>query len=200
MFNYSDCKAMFDDFGREKVMLQRLLDGLPWWGSWRKKQIWKERIQWLEKIKEPRLWLLYLMARRRRILQQAVIKMMVRFREKSLSKHADTDYLPLQILPMMLTTQVNDTSTDGERHLTPDEVAAELKDYKKRLQAKFGAKTLQEVLAMYLTNSEQERKDSAKFSIVKKRLRFLHCRKRCRSEKLFYLTIPQGYDTSHARS
>ncbi len=74
--NYDEYKQMFDDFGLEQRRLQDLVKSLPWWKwtTWRQKSIWKARIDWLKRMEEPRLWLLYLMARRKRILKKASIK------------------------------------------------------------------------------------------------------------------------------
>jgi hypothetical protein len=84
-FDYQDYKNMFDDFGKEQQRLQELVDRLPWWNfeTYYQKEIWKARIEWLERMKEPRLWLLYLMARRRRIVKQAATRCLQRMREKS---------------------------------------------------------------------------------------------------------------------
>lgn len=83
-YDYEEFKAVFDAFGREQDRLQELVDSVPWWdfNSYRQKAIWEARIQWLERMKEPRLWLLYLMARRRRILKQAATRVLERLREK----------------------------------------------------------------------------------------------------------------------
>ena len=83
-YNYEEYKALFDDFGREQDRLQELVYSIAWWdfNSYRQKAIWEARIQWLERMKEPRLWLLFLMARRRRILKQAAMKVLARLREK----------------------------------------------------------------------------------------------------------------------
>lgn len=90
-YNYEEYKVLFDDFGRERERLQELVDALPWWdlNSYRQKAIWEARIHWLERMKEPRLWLLYLMARRRRILKKAAVKVLERLREKRLNKGRD---------------------------------------------------------------------------------------------------------------
>lgn len=84
-YNYDDYKAMFDDFGREQSYLEDLVRRLPWWklDTYHQKPIWKARIKWLKRMKEPRLWLLYLMARRRRILKQAAVRILGRFKEQS---------------------------------------------------------------------------------------------------------------------
>lgn len=83
-YNYKEYKSLFDDFGREQERLQELVDAVAWWdvNSYRQKAIWEARIQWLERMREPRLWLLYLMARRRRILKQAAFRVLGRLREK----------------------------------------------------------------------------------------------------------------------
>ena len=83
-FNYEDYKNMFDDFGREEQRLRELVDGLPWWSleTYHQRPIWQARIKWLQRMKEPRLWLLYLMARRRRILKKAADKVLQRLKEK----------------------------------------------------------------------------------------------------------------------
>lgn len=90
-YNYEEYKQLFDDFGREQERLQKLVDAVPWWdlNSYRQKAIWEARIQWLERMKEPRLWLLYLMARRRRILKQAAMRVLARLREKRLNRVAN---------------------------------------------------------------------------------------------------------------
>jgi hypothetical protein len=82
--NYNEYKSMFDDFGREQERLRELVDALPWWevGTWSQKAIWEARIQWLERMKEPRLWLMYLMARRKRILKTASVRILIRLKEK----------------------------------------------------------------------------------------------------------------------
>lgn len=160
MLRYSDYKTMFDDFGREKVMLEGLCEKLPWWRAFRKKRIWKARIQWLEKIKEPRLWLLYLMARRRRILQEATVKILVKFKEKVLEKEAER--IPVGQMGVTASMMGGDpTSVMGARYAwenkkhTNAENQLELQLFKKRLEVKFGAKSLHKILADYLTNSEQ---------------------------------------------
>lgn len=83
-YNYQDYKEMFDDFGAEQARLQELVKRLPWYklDTYRQRGIWKARIEWLERMKEPRLWLLYLMARRRRILKQASVRVLARLHEK----------------------------------------------------------------------------------------------------------------------
>jgi hypothetical protein len=83
-FNYEDYKNMFDDFGREEQRLRELIDLLPWWSleTYHQRPIWQARIKWLERMREPRLWLLYLMARRRRILKQAADRVLQRLKEK----------------------------------------------------------------------------------------------------------------------
>jgi hypothetical protein len=83
-FNYEDYKNMFDDFGREEQRLRELVDALPWWSmeTYHQRPIWLARIEWLQRMKEPRLWLLYLMARRRRILKQAAYRVRKRLMEK----------------------------------------------------------------------------------------------------------------------
>jgi hypothetical protein len=75
---------MFDDFGREQKRLQELVSALPWYklDTYRQRAIWKARIEWLERMKEPRLWLLYLMARRRRILKKASGRVLAALQEK----------------------------------------------------------------------------------------------------------------------
>lgn len=73
-------------------MLQQLITDLPCW-SWtthKQKRIWKARIEWLDRMKEPRHWLLFLMARRRRILKKATVLCLARFREKSQLKSKST--------------------------------------------------------------------------------------------------------------
>jgi hypothetical protein len=88
--NYDEYKAMFDDFGREQRRLQDLVNALPWYDldTWGQKNIWEARIQWLERMEEPRLWLLYLMARRRRILKTASTRVMMRLKEKRRARMA----------------------------------------------------------------------------------------------------------------
>jgi hypothetical protein len=83
-YNYQEYKEMFDDFGREQKRLQELVNALPWYklDTYRQRGIWKARIEWLERMKEPRLWLLYLMARRRRILKQASMRVLAALQEK----------------------------------------------------------------------------------------------------------------------
>jgi hypothetical protein len=83
-YNYHDYKEMFDDFGAEQARLKELVKRLPWYkfDTYRQRSIWKARIEWLERMKEPRLWLLYLMARRRRILKQASDRVLARLAEK----------------------------------------------------------------------------------------------------------------------
>ncbi|CZR53226.1 uncharacterized protein PAC_03104 [Phialocephala subalpina] len=83
-YNYDDFKAMFDDFGREQRRLEDLVHAVKWWNirMYRQRAIWKARIDWLKRMDEPRLWLLYLMARRRRILKKATEKVLFRLREK----------------------------------------------------------------------------------------------------------------------
>lgn len=90
-YNYDEFKQMFDDFGAEQQRLQQLVDALPWWKSdaYRQKAIWEARIDWLERMKEPRLWLLYLMARRRRILKKASMKVLEALKEKRRIKLAN---------------------------------------------------------------------------------------------------------------
>jgi hypothetical protein len=83
-YNYDEFKAMFDDFGREQKRLEDLVHAVRWWNvpMYRQRSIWKARIQWLKRMDEPRLWLLYLMARRRRILKKATGKVLDRLKEK----------------------------------------------------------------------------------------------------------------------
>ena len=90
-FNYEEYKDMFDGFGREQQRLQELADALPWYkfDTYRQRSIWKARIQWLKRMEEPRLWLLYLMARRRRILKQASVRVLNRLKEKRLIRIAN---------------------------------------------------------------------------------------------------------------
>jgi hypothetical protein len=82
--NYEDYKNMFDDFGREEQRLRELVNRLPWWSleTYHQRPIWLARIKWLERMREPRLWLLYLMARRRRILKKATGRVKERLLEK----------------------------------------------------------------------------------------------------------------------
>jgi hypothetical protein len=84
-YNYGDCKAMFDNFGKEQARLQELMKDLPWWRLWthRQKKIWEARVEWLARMNEPRPWLLFLMARRRRILIQAADRVLQGLRKKS---------------------------------------------------------------------------------------------------------------------
>jgi hypothetical protein len=158
-------------------MLQKLIKHLPWWRGFGKKKIWRSRIQWLDRIREPRLWLLYLMARRRRILQQATVTVMVKLREKTLLR--STEFIPMQPIsiassqespnPISLQAMEMTATASAEHgpslcsasvaheHLNPTQhLAQELREYKERLQKRFGARSLEEVLATYLTNSEQE--------------------------------------------
>ncbi|KAK0108926.1 hypothetical protein ONS96_002763 [Cadophora gregata f. sp. sojae] len=90
--NYDEYKHMFDDFGKEQKRLQDLVKALPWWNwtTYRQKAIWKARIEWLKRMGEPRLWLLYLMARRKRILKKASTKVLEALREKRRVKLANT--------------------------------------------------------------------------------------------------------------
>lgn len=83
-FNYEDYKDMFEGFGAEEKRLRELLNELPWWSfeSYHQRPIWLARIEWLERMREPRLWLVYLMARRRRILKQATHRVRERLLEK----------------------------------------------------------------------------------------------------------------------
>ncbi|KAF4630397.1 hypothetical protein G7Y89_g7744 [Cudoniella acicularis] len=92
-YNYEEYKAMFEHFGREQARLEELVRGIHWYNfeQYRQKAIWRERICWLQRMKEPRLWLLYLMARRRRILKQATEKVMVRLREKRLERERNAN-------------------------------------------------------------------------------------------------------------
>ncbi|KAL5321700.1 hypothetical protein ACEPPN_009660 [Leptodophora sp. 'Broadleaf-Isolate-01'] len=90
-YNYGEYKQMFDDFGLEQKRLQDLVKALPWW-KWttcRQKAIWKARIDWLKRMEEPRLWLLYLMARRKRILKKASIRVLEALKEKRRVKIAN---------------------------------------------------------------------------------------------------------------
>ncbi|KAI9055867.1 hypothetical protein LZ554_000805 [Drepanopeziza brunnea f. sp. 'monogermtubi'] len=82
--NYAECKQMFDGFGREQKRLRDLVEGLSWWKwtTWRQKGIWKARIEWLKRMEESRSWLLYLMARRKRIPKQAPVKVLEALKEK----------------------------------------------------------------------------------------------------------------------
>ena len=84
-WNYADYKVMFDNFGREQLRLEQLTRELSWWkiGSHRQKKIWEARIEWLARMSEPRPWLLFLMARRRRILKQATGRVLEGLRKKS---------------------------------------------------------------------------------------------------------------------
>ncbi|ESZ90068.1 hypothetical protein SBOR_9556 [Sclerotinia borealis F-4128] len=80
-YNYGEYAEMFHAFGEEKKNLQERLEELPWWRVERKR-VWEKRVEWLGRLEEPRLWLLYLMARRRRILWVACRKILGRLREK----------------------------------------------------------------------------------------------------------------------
>ncbi|KAB8288214.1 hypothetical protein EYC80_010217 [Monilinia laxa] len=80
-YNYSEYAEMFHAFGDEKRNLERRLEELPWWRVERRR-VWEKRVQWLGRLEEPRLWLLYLMARRRRIILVACRKILGRLREK----------------------------------------------------------------------------------------------------------------------
>jgi hypothetical protein len=81
---YQEYKEMFDGFGREQQRLQELVKALPWYklDTYRQRGIWRARIEWLERMKEPRLWLLYLMARRRRILKKASVRVLAALQRK----------------------------------------------------------------------------------------------------------------------
>ncbi|KAJ8062660.1 hypothetical protein OCU04_009182 [Sclerotinia nivalis] len=80
-YNYREYVEMFHSFGEEKKHLEERLRELQWWRVERKK-VWEKRVEWLGRLEEPRLWLLYLMARRRRILLVACRKVLGRLREK----------------------------------------------------------------------------------------------------------------------
>ncbi|KAF5875302.1 uncharacterized protein Bfra_003757 [Botrytis fragariae] len=80
-YNYSEYSPMFHAFGEEKNNLQRKLRELKWWQVERRKE-WEQRVEWLSKMEEPRLWLLYLMARKRRILWVACRRVLDRLRYK----------------------------------------------------------------------------------------------------------------------
>jgi hypothetical protein len=84
-WNYADYKEMFDNFGREKDRLEQLMRDLPWWkvGSRKQKKIWEARTEWLGRMREPRPLLLFLMARRKRILKQATERVLTGLRKKS---------------------------------------------------------------------------------------------------------------------
>jgi hypothetical protein len=86
---------MFDDFGKEQVMLQQLVKGLPWrhLETYQQRKIWEARIEWLERMREPRLWLCYLMAKRRRILKKATVLVLARFKEKSQLKTMGSSHI-----------------------------------------------------------------------------------------------------------
>jgi hypothetical protein len=129
-YNYDEYKSMFDDFGKEQKNLEALVKALPWWSleTYHQKPIWKARIEWLERMKEPRLWLLYLMARRRRILKQATMRVLDRFKEKSEWRRRSRANLerpepPTNVLDRILNNGVarpvmaNDASQTPETHL-----------------------------------------------------------------------------------
>ncbi|ATZ57357.1 hypothetical protein BCIN_14g05030 [Botrytis cinerea B05.10] len=80
-YNYSEYSPMFHAFGEEKKNLQHKLRELKWWQVERRKE-WEKRVEWLRKMEEPRLWLLYLMARKRRILLVACRRVLDRLRYK----------------------------------------------------------------------------------------------------------------------
>lgn len=84
-YNYGDYKAMFENFGKEQARLQELVQHLPWWkpGARQQKKIWEARVEWLARMKEPRPWLLFLMARRKRIIKQATERVLQGLRKKS---------------------------------------------------------------------------------------------------------------------
>ena len=92
--NYDEYKQMFDDFGKEQKRLQDLVKALPWWKwtTYRQKAIWKARIEWLKRMEEPRLWLLYLMARRKRILKKASTRVLEALKQKRRVKLANTPH------------------------------------------------------------------------------------------------------------
>ncbi|KAH7419779.1 hypothetical protein BKA64DRAFT_25085 [Cadophora sp. MPI-SDFR-AT-0126] len=92
--NYDEYKQMFDDFGMEQKRLQGLVKALPCWKltTYRQKAIWKARIEWLKRIEEPRLWLLYLMARRKRILKKASTRVLEALKEKIRVKVTNTPH------------------------------------------------------------------------------------------------------------
>ena len=121
-YNYNAYKEMFDDFGREQKRLQELVDDLPWWSLQRQQQrkIWKARIQWLNRMEEPRLWLLYLMARRRRILKQATQRVFQRLKEKRELRLLNKSHASQQQLATFNgesavgTTKVNDACQTSE--------------------------------------------------------------------------------------
>ncbi|KAH6682968.1 hypothetical protein B0J14DRAFT_574752 [Halenospora varia] len=82
--NYSDYISMFHSFSLESSRLRSLVADIKWWhfDRQRKKKIWVERIKWLERMEEPRLWVVYLMARRRRILRVGCKRVLGALREK----------------------------------------------------------------------------------------------------------------------
>jgi hypothetical protein len=84
-WNYADYKEMFDNFGKEQLLLEQLMRDLPWWklGSRKQKKIWEARVEWLARMSEPRPWLLFLMARRKRIIKQATDRVLEGLRKKS---------------------------------------------------------------------------------------------------------------------
>ncbi|KAH7351011.1 hypothetical protein BKA65DRAFT_476359 [Rhexocercosporidium sp. MPI-PUGE-AT-0058] len=89
--NYDEYKQRFADFGLEQKRLQDLVKALPWWKwtTYRQKAIWKARIDWLKRMEEPRLWLLYFMARRKRILKKASVRVLEALKEKRRVKIAN---------------------------------------------------------------------------------------------------------------
>ncbi|KAJ5054171.1 uncharacterized protein L3040_000453 [Drepanopeziza brunnea f. sp. 'multigermtubi'] len=74
------CEHMLGGLGREQQRLRDRVEGLSWW-KWttrttrRQEGVWK-RIGWLKRMEEPRSRLLYLVARRKRILKQAPVKVL----------------------------------------------------------------------------------------------------------------------------
>ena len=91
-WNYAEYKEMFQNFSLEQKRLQALVKDIGWWElsaeGRRRKEVWQARIEWLERMKEPMLWLSYLIARRRRILVKAAGRCLVRLGEKSSAKTA----------------------------------------------------------------------------------------------------------------
>jgi hypothetical protein len=116
-FIYADYKTMFDDFGREQEMLQKLITDLPcWdWTTHKQKKLWKARIEWLDRMKEPRHWLLFLIARRRRILKKATVLCLARFREKSQLKATST--LQVEASSVESSMMVSKTSQTSNQQL-----------------------------------------------------------------------------------
>lgn len=155
-WNYADYRDMFDNFGKEQHRLEQLMHDLPWWNvsSYKQRKIWEARVEWLTRMREPRPWLLFLMARRKRILMQASQRVLEGLRRKSEGKsitgfqvqppdpeHPTSGASSSSERPIYEAAKSSETLVNGQQFKTPGplETSQEVSDLSQGADAQFDA-------------------------------------------------------------